>query len=65
VNDTDELILVTTKGNLIRTKVKDIKTIGRNTQGVRLIKIKDGESVGAVARVMEEDDEVEKAEDDK
>jgi DNA gyrase subunit A len=45
--------------------VKDIKTIGRNTQGVRLIKIKDGETVGAVARVMEEDDEAEKTEEGK
>ena len=57
VNDTDELILITTKGTLIRTKIKDIKTIGRNTQGVRLIKIKEGESVGAVARVVEEEEE--------
>ncbi|MEI7542006.1 MAG: DNA gyrase subunit A [bacterium] len=57
VNDVDELILITTKGNLIRTKVKDIKTIGRNTQGVHLIKIKDGERVGAVAIVMEEEEE--------
>lgn len=63
VNDSDELILVTTNGNLIRTKVKDIKTIGRNTQGVRLIKIKDGEAVGAVARVVEDDDEADKKED--
>ena len=59
VNETDELILITTKGTLIRTKVGDIKTIGRNTQGVRLIKIKDGEAVGAVARVVEEEDESE------
>ena len=57
VNDTDELILITTKGTLIRTRIKDIKTIGRNTQGVRLIKIKEGEAVGAVARVLEEEDD--------
>ncbi len=56
VSDTDELILITTKGTLIRTKIKDIKTIGRNTQGVRLIKLKDGEAVGAVARVVEEEE---------
>jgi DNA gyrase subunit A len=59
VNDTDELILVTTKGTLIRTKISGIKTIGRNTQGVRLIKLKDGEAVGAVARLMEADDDEE------
>ncbi|MCE5301341.1 MAG: DNA gyrase subunit A [Spirochaetia bacterium] len=57
VSDSDELILISTKGTLMRTKVKDIKTIGRNTQGVCLIKLKDGESVGAVARVMEEEEE--------
>jgi DNA gyrase subunit A len=65
VSETDELILITTKGTLIRTKVKDIKTIGRNTQGVRLIKIKDGEAVGAVARVVEEDDGVQESEENK
>jgi len=56
VSDTDELMIITTKGTLIRTKIKDMKTIGRNTQGVRLIKIKEGEKVSAVARVAEEEE---------
>jgi len=56
VSDMDELMIITTKGTLIRTKIKDIKTIGRNTQGVRLIKLKEGEKVSAVARIAEEDD---------
>ncbi len=60
VSDADELMIITTKGTLIRTKIKDIKTIGRNTQGVRLIKLKEGEKVSAVARIAEEDDKDEK-----
>ena len=55
VKESDELMLITTKGTLIRTKVKGIKLIGRNTQGVRLIRIKDGEGVSAVARIAEEE----------
>jgi DNA gyrase subunit A len=62
VDDTNELMIITTKGTLIRTKVKDIKTIGRNTQGVRLIKLKDAEKVSAVARIAEDEGEEEKEE---
>jgi len=58
-NDTDELMLITTKGTLIRTKIKDIKTIGRNTQGVRLIKLRDNEKVSAVARVIDDESQEE------
>ncbi len=55
--DKDELMLITTKGTLIRTKVADIKVIGRNTQGVRLIRIKDEtEKVSAVARIIDEEE---------
>ncbi|PKL91378.1 MAG: DNA gyrase subunit A [Candidatus Goldiibacteriota bacterium HGW-Goldbacteria-1] len=57
VEDANELMIITNKGTLIRTKIKDIKTIGRNTQGVRLIKLKDAEKVSAVARVAEEEEE--------
>ncbi|MCX7699200.1 MAG: DNA gyrase subunit A [Candidatus Goldbacteria bacterium] len=60
VSDTDELMIITTKGTLIRTRIKDIKTIGRNTQGVRLIKLKEGEKVSAVARIAEDDEKDEK-----
>ena len=41
----------------IRTGIKDIKIIGRNTQGVRLIRLKENEKAVAVARVMEEEEE--------
>lgn len=57
VTDKDELMLITTKGTLIRTKVNDIKVIGRNTQGVKLIKLKENEKVSAVARILEDEDD--------
>jgi len=57
VDDSNELMIITTNGTLIRTKIKDIKTIGRNTQGVRLIKMKGDERVSAVARVAEKEEE--------
>jgi len=63
VDDTCELMIITTKGTLIRTKVKDIKTIGRNTQGVRLIKLKEAEKVSAVARIVEDEEEKEEKEE--
>jgi DNA gyrase subunit A len=49
-------MLVTTSGKLIRMPVDEISCIGRNTQGVRLIKVEDGETVVAVAKVQEEDE---------
>ncbi len=57
VQTTDELMLITTKGTLIRTSIKDIKTIGRASQGVRLIRLKEGEKLSAVAKVIEEEEE--------
>ena len=45
VSEEEELIILTTKGTSIRIPVKDIGVIGRNTQGVRLIKLKEGEEV--------------------
>jgi len=43
VNDTDEVMLVTNGGMLIRMRAKEISVIGRNTQGVRLIALENGE----------------------
>ncbi len=57
VTDDDQLMMVTNNGKIIRLRVKDISTIGRNTQGVRLIEMEDGERVVAVARLAEKDDE--------
>jgi DNA gyrase subunit A len=51
VCDTDELMLITEKGILIRTKVNEIRETGRNAQGVRLIKLDDGDRLVAMARI--------------
>ncbi len=54
VDDDDEIVLVATDGIVIRTALKDIRTIGRNTQGVRIMKPQKGAVVSAVARAIPE-----------
>ena len=49
VTDADELMLITAGGTMLRMKVSDVKTTGRNTQGVRVIKVGGGDRVVAVA----------------
>jgi DNA gyrase subunit A len=51
VDDNDEIIVMSSKGQAIRTSVKDISVIGRNTQGVRIIKLGEGEKVASFAVV--------------
>ncbi len=51
----EELLLVTDKGQMIRTRTDEIRIIGRNTQGVRLFKIDDGERVVGVASILEKE----------
>ena len=65
VTEEDQLMLVTNAGKIIRLRIKDIRVIGRNTQGVRLIEIEEGERVVSLARLAEkeEDDEEEKGEE--
>ncbi|MBF0202996.1 MAG: DNA gyrase subunit A [Desulfamplus sp.] len=55
LEDSDELMLVTDKGKLIRINVEGISTISRITQGVRLINLSDEEKLIAVARLPEDD----------
>ncbi|MGB9696447.1 MAG: DNA gyrase subunit A [Ignavibacteria bacterium] len=57
VTDSDDLMIITNRGILIRQKVKDIRVMGRNAQGVRLIKLDDKDRISAVARIVEEDKE--------
>lgn len=57
VADTDDIVLVTNKGKVIRSHAKEIAVIGRNTQGVRLISLEDDEKVISVAKLAEKDDE--------
>ena len=59
VTQDDQLMLVTNAGKIIRMRIKDIRVIGRNTQGVRLIDLEEGERVVSLARLAEKEEEVE------
>ena len=55
VTDADQVMIITNKGTLIRSRVADVSIIGRNTQGVRVMALsQDGEKVVAAARAPEE-----------
>ena len=53
--DQDQLMIITGHGKIIRIRVADISVIGRNTQGVKLINLGEGEKVVGVAKIMEDD----------
>ncbi len=55
VTDEDQLMLITDGGKIIRIRIADIRVIGRNTQGVRLIDLDNGERVVSLARLAEDD----------
>lgn len=57
VTDEDDLMIINKSGLTIRMKVSDLRTMGRATQGVRLINIKGNDSIAAVAKVMREEDD--------
>jgi DNA gyrase subunit A len=57
VTDDDQVILVTDRGKVIRIRMGEIRVIGRNTQGVRLIDLETGERVSSVARLAEREDD--------
>ncbi len=57
VDDLDEIVVVATDGIVMRTSLRDIRTIGRNTQGVRIMKPRDGAKISAVARAVAEEKE--------
>ena len=59
VNDNEELIMVTSQGVIIRIRIKDISTVGRVTQGVKLINLGDDVTVVSMAKISEEDIEEE------
>ncbi len=56
VNDSDELVIITTGGMVIRQAVKDLRVMGRNTQGVRLIRLNEGDDIADIARVVPEEE---------
>jgi DNA gyrase subunit A len=55
VSDKDELMMITANGIIIRTGLEQIRSIGRNTQGVRLIKLKSGDKLVAAEKIVSED----------
>ncbi len=55
VTDSDDLMIITSKGILIRQKIKDIRVMGRNAQGVRVIRLNENDTICAVARIAEEE----------
>lgn len=57
VTDSDDLMIITSKGILIRQKMKDIRVMGRNSQGVKVIRLSEHDTISAVARIVEEDKE--------
>ncbi len=56
VNDGDELVIITTGGMVIRQAVSDLRIMGRNTQGVRLIRLNEGDDIADIARVIPEEE---------
>src|SRR5207237_1311307 len=57
VRDTDELMLITTKGQMVRTRVNEIRETGRNAQGVKLIGLREGEKLQSIAPVVSQEEE--------
>ena len=58
VNDNYELVIITEKGMVIRQGVGAIRVMGRNTQGVKVINLKDGDSIADIAKVIPDDIEL-------
>ena len=61
VSDSDDLMIINKSGIAIRMGVEDLRVMGRATQGVRLINLKDSDSIAAVAKVMKDEDEIDDA----
>ncbi len=57
VFDGDELMMISDQGTMVRTRADEISVLGRNTQGVRVIRLKEGEHVVGVERIDEPDEE--------
>ncbi|RNC88626.1 MAG: DNA gyrase subunit A [Allomuricauda sp.] len=58
VGDADDLMIINKSGIAIRMSVEDLRVMGRATQGVKLINLKDGDSIAAVAKVMKDEDDI-------
>jgi DNA gyrase subunit A len=57
VENTSEILLISTEGQAIRVGLKDIPTLGRTTQGVRIMRVNDGDKVASIGLMPEQDKE--------
>ena len=57
VSDDDELMMMTARGKIQRVKVSDFNPIGRNTQGVRIMSLEEGDTLAAIVCVPKEERE--------
>jgi DNA gyrase subunit A len=57
VNEDDDLMIILKSGMAIRTPIEGIREMGRSTQGVRLMKLKENDEIAAVAKVVKQEDE--------
>ena len=57
IHEDDRIMLITDTGRVIKTRVDDIRVVGRNTKGVRLMRIDDDERIVSIARVVEQDED--------
>ncbi len=57
VQDNDELVIISTHGMVIRQSIRDLRVMGRNTQGVRVIRLNEGDNIADIAKVISEDEE--------
>jgi DNA gyrase subunit A len=57
VSDKDDLMIITQKGKIIRMHCNDIRSMGRNTQGVRIIRLGGDDYIGGVTRVVRDEDD--------
>lgn len=58
VVDSDELVIISEQGMVIRQSIRDIRLMGRNTQGVRVIRLKDNDKIADIAKVIPDDEEL-------
>ena len=58
VRETDDIMLITTGGMVNRTHVREIRVIGRNTQGVRVMGLREDDKIASIAKVAQEEGEV-------
>jgi DNA gyrase subunit A len=61
VRDADEIMLITNKGKMVRTRVSEIRETGRNAQGVKLIDLREGENLQDIAPVVSDAEDTEEA----